>query len=137
MASLSSEGSTKDSETLKELLKQRPRIQKKQQATKISKCNSNPCWNQEDLKKLEKCVSILGTDFDLIQLLFKNRTRKQIMNKYKKAKIQYDRKHKEKFLRIQDALKKEQEVQRHRLGSIDSIDLNIALDIHELSTKKE
>ncbi|CAK70927.1 unnamed protein product (macronuclear) [Paramecium tetraurelia] len=137
MASLSSEGSTKDSETLKELLKQRPRIQKKQQAAKISKCNSNPCWNQEDLKKLEKCVSILGTDFDLIQLLFKNRTRKQIMNKYKKAKIQYDRKHKEKFLRIQDALKKEQEVQRHRLGSIDSIDLNIALDIHELSTKKE
>ncbi|CAD8133982.1 unnamed protein product [Paramecium pentaurelia] len=137
MASLSSEGSTKDSETLKELLKQRPRIQKKQQAPKINKSNSNPCWNPEDLKKLEKCVSILGTDFDLIQLLFKNRTRKQIMNKYKKAKIQYDRKHKEKFLRIKEALNKEQEVQRHRLGSIDSIDLNIALDIHELSTKKE
>ncbi|CAD8049383.1 unnamed protein product [Paramecium sonneborni] len=137
MASLSSEGSTKDSETLKELLKQRPRIQKKQQAPKINKCNSNPCWNQDDLKKLEKCISILGTDFDLIQLLFKNRTRKQIMNKYKKAKIQYDRKHKEKFLRIQEALKKEQEVQRQRLGSIDSIDLNIALDIHQLSTKKE
>ncbi|CAD8050562.1 unnamed protein product [Paramecium sonneborni] len=137
MASLSSEGSAKDSETLKELLKQRPRIQKKQQAPRINKCNSNPCWNQEDLKKLEKCVSILGTDFDLIQLLFKNRTRKQIMNKYKKSKIQYDRKHKEKFLRIQEALKKEQEVQRQRLGSIDSIDLNIALDIHQLSTKKE
>lgn len=46
-----------------------------------------------------------------------------IQNKYKKAKIQYDRKHKEKFQRIQEELQKESKLERTRLGSIDSIDL--------------
>jgi hypothetical protein len=54
------------SETFKELIKQRPRMPKHQVIAKNTKSNSNPCWNEHDVKKLEKCVAILGTDFDLI-----------------------------------------------------------------------
>lgn len=65
----------------------------------------------------------------------------KIQNKYKKSKIQYNRRHKEKFQRIQEELQKETKLERTRLGSIDSIDLvifiilyqNIAIEFNELS----
>lgn len=63
-------------ETLKEIARHKNSNGIKKQKENKSK---NPCWNEDDLKKLERCVSILGTDFDIISKMFKNRTRKQIM----------------------------------------------------------
>ena len=46
--------------------------------------NYSKKWTEKETKLFYRCLSIFGTDFSMIALIFKGRTRNQIINKFHK-----------------------------------------------------
>ncbi|KAM3130862.1 hypothetical protein pb186bvf_017051 [Paramecium bursaria] len=130
-----SEASQTESITLKQIIKSRPVAQK---IKKSQNKGVSSCWSDNDLNQLNKLISVFGTDFEIIAKLLKTKSRKSIMNKYKKNKTTTNIIYRQKFLRL---LKKinENGQQRARLDSISSIeqeDINMAVEVQALLNQK-
>ena len=51
-----------------------------------AKKKSSAKWQKDETKKFYKVLELIGLDFSLIEQFFKNRTRKQLLSKYRKEK---------------------------------------------------